>query len=135
MKTITIHWSIAFALPLVGAFIARLRYANWQAWVAAAAMSLISFLMIIFIGRETFQYAMIVIIAMWLIGAFLPDIWQGATAAVRAWLSRPRNVFILAGIILGALLFHYNPRMLEAIVCSAAILWLFYRIIRSMLKF
>lgn len=135
MDTITIHWGIAFALPLIGAFIARLRHARWQAWVAAGAMSLIGMLMIMFIGHGTFEYAMAVLIAMWLVGAFLPDIWQGTTIAIRTWLSRPRNVFIVVGVIFGALLFHYNPKMLEAIVCSAAILWLLYRIVRSMFRF
>jgi len=105
MDTITIHWSTAFALPLIGAFIARRFYTRWQAWAVAGLMSLIGFLMIRFIGHGTNEYAFGVLAGTTLIGAMLPEIYHGVSASVQLWLSRPRNVFILVGVIAIAWIF------------------------------
>jgi len=99
METITIHWSIAFGLPLIGGFIARWFYTRWQAWAVAVLMSLIGFLMIRFIGRSSNEYTLGVLIGMASLGALLPEICRGVSAAVHAWFSRPRNIFILAAVV------------------------------------
>ena len=135
METINIHWSIAFVLPLVGAFIARRYHGNWRAWITAAGMSLVSFLMITLIGYGTFEYALAVLVAMWLVGAFLPDIWHGVSTAVRAWLSRPRNVLYLVAGVIGLSMFFYRPDLLAKLVVIWALFLIGRQMVRKFIKF
>ena len=135
METITIHWGFAFILPLAGAFVARQYYVRWQAWVAAAAMSLIGALMIILIGHGTLEYAMVALLATWVIGAFLPDIWHGVSAAVRTWLSRTRNVFYLVAGAIGLAMLVYRPDLFAKSVAIGLIFLVGRQMVRSFMKF
>ena len=127
MEIITIHWGFAFILPLAGAFIARQLYTRWQAWVAAAVMSLIGAGMIIRLGHGTLQYALAVLIGMWLVGALLPEIWQW----VRGFTQRRAPLFIGGLACLG--LYLVNPGWLIYIACWGGLIAAVWLMIRSLL--
>jgi len=127
MKTITIHWALVFALPLAGGFIARWFYVRWQAWVVAAAMSLIGFLVIRFIGHSTNDYALGVIIGMIALGTLLPEVWQWT----RGFTLR-RAPWFIGGII--CLCFYLaNPGWLIYIACWGILIAAIWLMIRSLL--
>jgi hypothetical protein len=128
METITIHWSSAFALPLLGAFVARQNHTRWQAWAVAAGMSLIGALMIVFLGHGTFEYAMVVLAAMWLVGALLPEIWHW----VRGFVQRRAGWFIGAGILLG--LYVIIPGILYYLACLGVLAGAAYMVLGSVFR-
>jgi len=127
METITIHWGFAFALPLAGAFIARLNHNRWQAWVVAAVMSLIGVLMIVLVGRGTPDYTLAVLIITWVVGAFLPDIWHWT----RGFVQRRAGWFIGAGMVLGLAV--YNPGLLYYVACLGLVFGAVYLMLRPFL--
>ncbi len=134
METITTYWSIIVSLPAAGAFIVRQFYARWPAWIVGLGMSLIAFLAIRLIGHKSSEYAIAALIGMWLVGALLPEIGRGVSAAVQAGLSRPRNVAIVFGGVAIIGLYIFNLGMLYYITCLGLVVGAIYLILRSLFR-